>query len=247
MKSTIDISVIVPVKNESGNIAPLIEEIDKALHKINYEIIYVDDGSNDNTQKELRKLLKVNNKLRLLIHKPSQGQSAALRSGIRSSKAILIATLDGDGQNDPADLPGMIDLIKTKKEYTLIGGVRVNRQDSKSRLWASSFARFCRLNLIKDTHSDSGCGIKVFHKDLYLMLPYFNHMHRFMSALVLRESGKVLEYNVNHRERTIGLSNYTNFGRLLVGIFDILGVMWLIKRSPKDFIFEEILKSDKEV
>jgi dolichol-phosphate mannosyltransferase len=238
-----DISVVVPVKNESGNITVLIQEIDKALKKLNYEIIYVNDGSNDNTQNDLINILKINKRLRVINHKTSQGQSAALRSGIYASRSILIATLDGDGQNDPSDLPGMISLIRNeKKSLVLIGGVRVNRQDSKSRLWASTFAKFCRSTLLKDIHSDSGCGIKVFHKELFIKLPYFDHMHRFLSALALREGANVLEYKVKHRERTEGISKYTNFGRLLVGIFDILGVMWLRKRTPMDSASEEIYK-----
>ena len=238
-----DISVVVPVKNESGNITVLIQEIDKALKKLNYEIIYVNDGSNDNTQNDLINILKINKRLRVINHKTSQGQSAALRSGIYASRSILIATLDGDGQNDPSDLPGMISLIRNqKKQLVLIGGVRVNRQDSKSRLWASTFAKFCRSTLLKDIHSDSGCGIKVFHKELFIKLPYFDHMHRFLSALALREGANVLEYKVKHRERTEGISKYTNFGRLLVGIFDILGVMWLRKRTPMDSTSEEIYK-----
>jgi dolichol-phosphate mannosyltransferase len=238
-----DISVVVPVKNESGNITVLIQEIDKALKKLNYEIIYVNDGSNDNTQNDLINILKINKRLRVINHKTSQGQSAALRSGIYASRSTLIATLDGDGQNDPSDLPGMISLIRNqKKQLVLIGGVRVNRQDSKSRLWASTFAKFCRSTLLKDIHSDSGCGIKVFHKELFIKLPYFDHMHRFLSALALREGANVLEYKVKHRERTEGISKYTNFGRLLVGISDILGVMWLRKRTPMDSTSEEIYK-----
>ena len=201
-----DISVVVPVKNESGNITVLIQEIDKALKKLNYEIIYVNDGSNDNTQNDLINILKINKRLRVINHKTSQGQSAALRSGIHASRSSLIATLDGDGQNDPSDLPGMISLIRNeKKSLVLIGGVRVNRQDSKSRLWASAFAKFCRSTLLKDIHSDSGCGIKVFHKELFIKLPYFDHMHRFLSALALREGANVLEYKVKHRERTEGI------------------------------------------
>ena len=243
MVTKTDISIVVPVKNESGNVTTLIQEIDDALKKLNYEIIYVNDGSSDSTQNDLINALKINKRLRVINHKTSQGQSAALRTGVYASRSILIATLDGDGQNNPSDLPGMISLIKNqKKQLTLIGGVRVNRKDSKSRLWASSFAKFCRFCLLKDTHSDSGCGIKVFHKDLYIRLPYFDHMHRFLSALAIREGANVLEYNVSHRERIEGISKYTNFGRLVVGFSDILGVMWLKKRTPKDVISEEIYK-----
>ena len=241
MIETKDISVIVPVKNESGNINGLIDEIGEALKNSNYEIIYVNDGSTDDTGIELKNNLKLSKKLRVVSHIKSLGQSAALRSGILASKSKLIATLDGDGQNDPSDLPKMIELINQKKtSMVLVGGVRVKRKDNIARLWASSFAKHCRFVFLKDKHPDSGCGIKVFHKQLYLRLPYFDHMHRFLSALVLREGGTVLDIEVNHRQRTVGKSNYTNIGRLFVGIFDMLGVMWLIKRMPKDNKYEEI-------
>ena len=243
MAKATEISVVIPVKNEAGNIDHLIKEIDKSLKSINYEIIYVNDGSLDNTEIELKNNLKKNNRLRVISHKVSQGQSAALRSGVLASTSSLIATLDGDGQNDPSDLKKMVELIKKyKNKLTLIGGVRVNRKDSKPRLWASSFAKYCRFFLLKDKHPDSGCGIKVFHKELFIKLPYFDHMHRFLSALALREGAIVLEFDVKHRERVVGSSNYTNIGRLLVGIFDVLGVMWLRKRMPNNTSSIEIFK-----
>ena len=146
MSKKTEISIVIPVKNESGNIDNLLKEINKYLKYINYEIIYVNDGSTDNTELELRYNLKKNNKLRVVTHKKSQGQSAALRSGIMISRSPIIATLDGDGQNNPSDLPKMINLIKDyKNQLTLIGGVRVNRKDSKARIWASSFAKYCRF------------------------------------------------------------------------------------------------------
>ena len=243
MAKATEISVVIPVKNEAGNIDQLIKEIDKSLKLINYEIIYVNDGSIDNTEIELKNNLKKNNRLRVISHNVSQGQSAALRSGVLASTSPLIATLDGDGQNDPSDLKKMVELIKKyKNKLTLIGGVRVNRKDSKPRLWASSFAKYCRFFLLKDKHPDSGCGIKVFHKELFIKLPYFDHMHRFLSALALREGANVLEFDVKHRERVVGISNYTNIGRLLVGIFDVLGVIWLRKRMPKNTSSREIYK-----
>ena len=243
MAKATEISVVIPVKNEAGNIDQLIKEIDKSLKSINYEIIYVNDGSLDNTEIELKNNLKKNNRLRVISHKVSQGQSAALRSGVLASTSSLIATLDGDGQNDPSDLKKMVELIKKyKNKLTLIGGVRVNRKDSKPRLWASSFAKYCRIFLLKDKHPDSGCGIKVFHKELFIKLPYFDHMHRFLSALALREGAIVLEFDVKHRERVVGSSNYTNIGRLLVGIFDVLGVIWLRKRMPNNTSSIEIFK-----
>ena len=243
MAKATEISVVIPVKNEAGNIDQLIKEIDKSLKPINYEIIYVNDGSLDNTEIELKNNLKKNNRLRVISHKVSQGQSAALRSGVLASTSPLIATLDGDGQNDPSDLKKMVEIIKKyKNKLTLIGGVRINRKDSKPRLWASSFAKYCRFFLLKDKHPDSGCGIKVFHKELFIKLPYFDHMHRFLSALALREGANVLEFDVKHRERVVGRSNYTNIGRLLVGIFDLLGVIWLRKRMPKNTSSKEIFK-----
>jgi len=243
MAKTTEISVVIPVKNEAGNIDQLIKEIEKSLKSINYEIIYVNDGSLDNTEIELKNNLKKNNRLRVISHKISQGQSAALRSGVLASKSPLVATLDGDGQNDPSDLKKMVELIKkNKNKLTLIGGVRVNRKDSRPKLWASSFAKYCRFFLLKDKHPDSGCGIKVFHKELFIKLPYFDHMHRFLSALASREGANVLEFDVKHRERVVGSSNYTNIGRLLVGIFDVLGVIWLRKRMPNNTSSIEIFK-----
>ena len=242
MAKATEISVVIPVKNEAGNIDQLIKEIDKSLKSINYEIIYVNDGSLDNTEIELKNNLKKNNRLRVISHKVSQGQSAALRSGVLASTSPLIATLDGDGQNDPSDLKKMVELIKKyNNELTLIGGVRINRKDSKTRLWASSFAKYCRYFLLKDKHPDSGCGIKVFHKELFIKLPYFDHMHRFLSALAIREGANVVEFNVRHRERVVGNSNYTNLGRFMVGIFDMLGVIWLRNRMPKNTSSKEIL------
>ena len=243
MTKVTEISVVIPVKNEAGNIDQLIKEIAKSLKTTNYEIIYVNDGSVDNTEIELKNNLKQNNRLRVISHKISQGQSAALRSGVIASTSPLIATLDGDGQNDPSDLKKMVELIKkNKNKLTLIGGVRVNRKDSKPKLWASSFAKYCRFFLLKDKHPDSGCGIKIFHKDLFIKLPYFDHMHRFLSVLALREGANVLEFDVKHRERVVGSSNYTNIGRLLVGIFDVLGVLWLRKRMPNNTSSIEIFK-----
>ena len=243
MSKITEISVVIPVKNEAGNINILISEIHQSLKKFSYEIIYVDDGSDDDTALELKNNMKNDKKLRVISHANCQGQSAALRTGIIESNSVLIATLDGDGQNDPIDLPKMIDTLKSfKDELILIGGVRVNRKDSITRLWASSFAKYCRFILLKDTHPDSGCGIKVFHRELFLRLPYFDHMHRFLSALALREGAKVLEFKVKHRKRIAGTSNYTNIGRLLVGIFDVLGVVWLRNRMPKNTSYKEILK-----
>ena len=240
MSKTTEISVVIPVKNEAGNIDTLVSEIDESLKKFSYEIIYVNDGSEDNTELELKNNMKNNKKLRVICHENSQGQSAALRTGIKSSNSTLIATLDGDGQNDPSDLPKMIDTLKScKDELVLIGGVRVNRKDSITRLWASSFAKYCRFILLKDTHPDSGCGIKVFHKELFLRLPYFDHMHRFLGALVLRTGSNVITVEVEHRARTAGKTKYGLGNRLWTGIVDLAGVLWL-KRRAKHPIIKEV-------
>ena len=155
MKQSTDISVVVPVKNEAGNIESLIQEIDYSLRNFNYEIIYINDGSKDNTEKELKLILKNNKRLRVISHEESQGQSAALRSGVITSQSPIIATLDGDGQNDPSDLPGMIKLFRNNtNQFLFVGGVRVNRKDGKHRLWASSIAKYSRLVLLKDNHPD---------------------------------------------------------------------------------------------
>ena len=156
MSKTTEISVVIPVKNEAGNIDNLVSEIHQSLKKFSYEIIYVNDGSEDTTELELKNNMKNNKKLRVFSHEKSQGQSAALRTGIIASNSTIIATLDGDGQNDPSDLPKMIDTLKScKDKLILIGGVRVNRKDRITRLWASSFAKYCRFILLKDTHPDS--------------------------------------------------------------------------------------------
>ena len=236
-----DISVIVPVMNEQGNIRPLIDEICAALKGRDFEIIYIDDGSDDGSAEELAQASHDIAALRVLRHQVRAGQSAAIRSGLLRAHGKLICVLDGDGQNVPSDLPNLIDeLTAIRPAHGMAGGVRTKRQDSFMRRKASVFARFIRKSLLRDTHPDSGCGIKVVDRDIFLQLPFFNHMHRFMPTLVRRAGGTVLAVPVAHRARGAGASKYTNLNRALVGIYDILGVIWLLARSDRSQSVEEV-------
>ena len=229
-----DISVIVPVMNEQGNIRPLIDEIGDALAGRDYEIIYIDDGSDDGSADELALAAAEVERLVVLRHHVRAGQSAAIRSGLLRSCGRLICVLDGDGQNVPSDLPHLLEeLERIRPASGMAGGVRTKRQDSFMRRKASGVARFIRKTMLKDTHPDSGCGIKVVDRDIFMQLPFFNHMHRFMPSLVRRAGGQVLAVPVAHRARGAGASTYTNLNRALVGIVDIIGVIWLIARADK--------------
>ena len=241
MKKISKISIIIPVKNELDNVKPLTQEIVDVCSFCDFEIIYINDGSVDGTEKELINLKKKYNNLRLINHMRSYGQSASIKSGVRSAKNDIIVTMDGDCQNDPADIPKMLEKYNEEQNHLLfIGGVRINRKDSIAKRIASKFGRLCRKVVLNDSHPDSGCGIKLFHKNLFYLMPYFDHMHRFLPALAKREGAKIIEFEVNHRARFGGKSNYTNLGRFIVGLYDIIGVMWLLKRSPRNFNSEEI-------
>ena len=241
-----DISVLVPVMNEQGNIRPLIDEILEALSGRDFEIIYIDDGSDDGSAAELSQASQEIACLRVLRHQVRSGQSAAIRSGLLRAGGKLICVLDGDGQNVPADLPHLIDeLNQIRPASGMAGGVRVKRQDSFMRRQASGVARFIRKTILKDSHPDSGCGIKVVDRDLFLQLPFFNHMHRFMPTLVRRAGGAVLAVPVAHRARGAGASKYTNLNRALVGIVDILGVVWLLARADKSQSVQDVTVTAK--
>ena len=241
-----DISVLVPVMNEQGNIRPLIDEIVEALSGRDFEIIYIDDGSDDGSAAELSQASQEIACLRVLRHQVRSGQSAAIRSGLLRAGGQLICVLDGDGQNVPADLPHLIDeLNQIRPASGMAGGVRVKRQDSFMRRRASGVARFIRKTILKDSHPDSGCGIKVVDRDLFLQLPFFNHMHRFMPTLVKRAGGAVLAVPVAHRARGAGTSKYTNLNRALVGIVDILGVVWLLARADKSQSVQDVTVTAK--
>src|SRR3984885_392121 len=229
-----DLSIVIPVKNEAGNIAPLVDEIGAALDGkgVDYEIVYVDDGSDDATAVELGRLRAANARLRIVTHAGSCGQSAAVASGVKAARAPWIATLDGDGQNDPADLPSLWQIAKAApiQPPLLIAGHRARRQDSWSKRRASKIANAIRRAMLRDDTPDTGCGLKLFPRALFLDLPYFDHMHRFLPALALREGGTVRSLPVNHRPRERGASKYGVFDRLWVGIADLFGVMWLCRR-----------------
>lgn len=233
-KPSVDITVLVPVMNEAGNIRPLIDEISDALQGRSFEIIYINDGSDDGSADELNTALLDIPELRVFTHANRSGQSAALRTGLMHARGSVTAVLDGDGQNVPADLPDLISALETiRPAEGMAGGVRVNRKDTVAKRYASILARWIRRSILNDTHPDSGCGIKVVDTALFRRLPFFNHMHRFMPALVRREGGTVLAVPVQHRGRIIGSSKYTNFNRMIVGISDLLGMIWLIRRSAR--------------
>ena len=241
-----DISVIVPVMNEQGNIRPLIDETVEALQGRDFEIIYINDGSDDGSADELARAKADVPMLRVLTHQKRAGQSAAIRSGLLRAHGKLICVLDGDGQNVPADLPHLLDELEAVRPAKgMAGGVRTKRQDSFMRKKASGFARMIRKNLLKDSHPDSGCGIKVVDRDIFLQLPFFNHMHRFMPSLVRRAGGVVLAVPVQHRARSAGQSKYTNLNRALVGIVDVLGMIWLIRRQDKSAAVREDINASK--
>jgi glycosyltransferase involved in cell wall biosynthesis len=237
-----DLSIVIPVRNEAPNIAPLVAEIRAALDgRLAYEILYVDDGSSDGTADEIRTLQTTMPQLRLVRHAKSCGQSAAIRSGVKRARAAWIATLDGDGQNDPADIPKFWQLAREAPASPplLLNGNRRKRQDSGMKRLASRIANRVRGRLLRDATPDTGCGLKLFPRALFIDLPYFDHMHRFLPALVLREGGEVRSVVVNHRPRRRGVSNYGVLDRLAVGIVDLIGVMWLQRRGARPVIVEE--------
>ena len=228
------ISVVIPIYNEEGNIINLIDELIPIVSKIGGEIIIVDDNSNDASRDLiLKKKNNVNIEILLLEHAKQYGQSAGLLTGIKAAKNDLIVTLDGDGQNDPKDITSMLKVWEDNNEnsYVLVIGHRKNRQDNWSRRYASLMAKRFRKFILKDSTPDSGCGIKVFSRHLFLSLPYFDHIHRFLPALTRRHGGSVISHIVSHRNRSSGVSKYSNWQRFRVGLIDLYGVSWLIKRS----------------
>ena len=238
-----DLSVVIPVRNEAENIAPLSAEIADALGGVvTHEIIYVDDGSSDETAAEIRRLVGELPALRLLRHQRSCGQSAALLTGIRAARGAWIATLDGDGQNDPADVARLWRIARTAPAVPplLVAGHREQRHDNWSRRIASRVANGVRSRLLGDATPDTGCGLKLFPRALFLNLPAFDHMHRFLPALVLRAGGAVRSVPVNHRRRLSGTSKYGIFDRLGVGVVDLFGVWWLQHRSIRAQLVGEV-------
>jgi dolichol-phosphate mannosyltransferase len=237
----LELSVVIPVKNEAENIAPLVAEIHAALDRIaDFEIVYVDDGSADDTVERIRALQATDAALRLVRHQQSCGQSTAVRSGVKAARGRWIATLDGDGQNDPADIPELWRLAGAGQPAQLYAGWRARRKDTAIKRLSSRLANGVRARLLGDATPDTGCGLKLFERAMFLELPYFDHMHRFLPALVLRAGGRVVSVKVNHRPRARGISNYGTFDRLWVGISDIFGVMWLQRRAKRPVLLDEM-------
>jgi dolichol-phosphate mannosyltransferase len=228
-----ELSVVVPVHNEAENVRPLIGEIRAALDEVvDYEVVYVDDGSSDATPERLTEAAMDFPGLRVLRHRQRSGQSTALWNGVHHARAPWIATLDGDGQNDPADIPKLLALVLDPDlKLALVAGHRVTRKDSAAQRLASRVANGVRSRMLRDDTPDTGCGLKVFSREAFLALPYFDHMHRFLPALVLRSGGQVRSVPVNHRPRQRGRSHYGINNRLWVGLVDLLGVMWLRRRT----------------
>ncbi len=229
------LSVVIPAHDEAGNLPYLLHEIRKVLSYVGaYEVVVVDDGSSDSTQSVLDDIQADFPQLRIVRHASSCGQSTALMTGIDAATGDIIATLDGDGQNDPADIPGMVDLLLQSRrtdDVQMIAGVRSKRRDSRWRLVSSRIANGVRSRILHDETPDSGCGIKVFLKQAFEIMPRFNHMHRFLPALIVRGGGKVISYPVHHRPRVHGQSHYDTVRRLMVGIVDLMGVAWLLRRN----------------
>ena len=234
------ISVVVPVFNERDNVKPLIDEIVAALRgRHDFEIVYVDDDSKDDSLAVLQGLKAQVPELRVLHHVSQSGQSTAVRTGVKAARGAWIATLDGDGQNDPADIPKLIAARDAgEAQVKLYAGWRVNRKDTGSKRWASKFANAIRSRLLRDSTPDTGCGIKLFERDAFLDLPYFDHMHRYLPALMQRAGWRTVSVPVNHRARGAGVSKYNNLNRALVGIADLRGVAWLIRRSRRTGVDE---------
>ena len=238
-----ELSVVIPVYNEAENVAILAAEIEAALSGRAFEMIFVDDASSDETLSVLTTLKPSYDELRVISHRHNAGQSRSIRSGILSAKAPIIATLDGDGQNDPADIPALFAQLTRKdapKTLQLVGGRRVKRQDSAAKKLASKIGNGVRKWLLKDQADDTGCGIKLFSREAFLRLPYFDHIHRYIPALMIREGYSIEFADVNHRPRGHGVSKYTNFGRLMVSLADLRGVMWLSRRARNPQGYDEL-------
>ena len=239
---SVELSVVVPVCNEEENVEPLVREIHAALASRAYEMIFVDDGSTDGTAAILRKLKAELPSLRVLHHSFRSGQSAAVASGVRAARAAWVATLDGDGQNDPADIPKLIaerDGAAGRGVQLFMGNRKASRQDTAFRKLQSSIANGVRSSLLGDGTPDTGCGIKLFSREVFLELPRFDHMHRFLPALFMRHGARVISVPVSHRPRLRGSSKYGMLNRLWVGIVDICGVMWLRRRYKPGLLVRE--------
>jgi len=231
--AAVAVSIVIPVRNEAENISPLVAEIASALDgRWNYEIIYVNDGSTDATADRLAAVMKQRGNLREIRHAISAGQSAAVRSGVRAARGAIVATLDGDGQNNPVFLPDLIVAIERGGDRTgLAAGQRVGRKDTGFKKIQSRIANRVRSAILQDGTRDTGCGLKAFRREVFLMMPYFDGLHRFLPALMRREGYEIAYVDVVDRPRHSGVSNYGFFDRLWIGIMDLAGVWWLIRRK----------------
>ncbi|MCY1127853.1 glycosyltransferase family 2 protein [Frigidibacter sp. RF13] len=229
------LSIVIPAKNEAGNLPALLDGIAAACAGVEHEVIVVDDGSTDDSIAMLTARIAGQGNLRLLRHDRSGGQSAAVHSGVRAARGPVICTLDADGQNPPDNLPNLFaPLFADGSEAVgLVAGQRVGRRDTLSKRWASKFANWLRSRMLKDGTRDTGCGLKAFRREAFLALPYFDHMHRYLPALFSRDGWEVRHVDVTHQARGAGRSNYNNLQRGLVGAVDLFGVMWLIRRKKK--------------
>jgi dolichol-phosphate mannosyltransferase len=244
--ATVDVSIVVPVRNEAENVSPLIVEIAAALDgRWQHEIIYVNDGSTDATAERIAAIMKQRENLRQIRHAMSSGQSAAVRSGVRAARGAIVATLDGDGQNNPAFLPDLISAIEKGGERVgLAAGQRVGRKDTGFKKIQSRIANGVRNGILRDGTRDTGCGLKAFRREVFLMLPYFDGLHRFLPALVRREGYDIAYVDVTDRPRRSGVSNYGFFDRLWIGIMDLGGVWWLIRRKKPTPVATEVMSND---
>jgi dolichol-phosphate mannosyltransferase len=225
------VSVVIPVRNEAANIAPLLSEIVSALEKrAAFEVIFVNDGSTDRSESELTLLMASRPWLRHVKHASSCGQSAAIHSGVEHARAPLVVTLDGDGQNDPAFIPALLETLMGAPRVGLVAGQRVRRRANLFKKLQSRIANGVRKAVLRDGTRDTGCGLKAFRRDLFLKLPYFDGLHRFLPALVRRAGYDIAYVDVIDRPRRAGKSNYGMWDRLWVGIMDLFGVWWLIRR-----------------
>jgi dolichol-phosphate mannosyltransferase len=244
--AAVAVSIVVPVRNEAENVAPLIAEIAAALGgRWSYEIIYVNDGSTDATAERLAAIMKQRGNLRQIRHATSSGQSAAVRSGVRAARGTIVATLDGDGQNNPIFLPDLISAIeKGGDRVGLAAGQRVGRKDTGFKKIQSRIANGVRKAILRDGTRDTGCGLKAFRREVFLAMPYFDGLHRFLPALVRREGYEIAYVDVVDRQRRSGVSNYGFFDRLWIGIMDLAGVWWLIRRKKPTPVATEVTCHD---
>jgi dolichol-phosphate mannosyltransferase len=235
------ISVVVPVFDEEGAAPELAREIAAAFAGRDYEILFVDDASRDSTRAALASLKPEIPQLRVIAHAVNAGQSRAVRTGVLAARGLYVVTLDGDGQDDPADAPALVDrLVSGDAGLALVGGERVRRQDSTAKKLASRIGNGVRRRLLADRAADTGCGLKVFRREAFLRLPYFDHIHRYLPALMIREGYEVAFAPVSHRHRRTGRSKYTNLGRLWASLSDLAGVLWLKSRSRSPGRVEEL-------